>query len=263
MKDLLLLTAAAAALACAATAALHANPAIPGLLAALAFAAIGVWAGAAARELHAPSDLSEPRHALTSASSRSPSSSEPVTRGSAFGRAWVVALSAFGVAALVPLVSLGRRPLARTSAWTRGARLVTPEGVPLRPDDVAVGGVETVFPEHRIDAPESAVLLIRVEDGAVSSTPERRDWTPQGNVAYSKICTHAGCPVAIYRHADYTLYCPCHQSEFDVLFGARPISGPATRALPQLGLAVDRDGFLIARGDFDAPVGPDRWDRPA
>jgi ubiquinol-cytochrome c reductase iron-sulfur subunit len=258
MKDLLLLTAAAAALACAATAALHANPAIPGWLAALAFAAIAGWAGAAARELHASGDLTEPRHPLSSAPGAG-----SVTRGGAFGRAWLVALSAFGVAALVPLVSLGRRPVARTSAWTRGARLVTPEGVPLRPDDVAVGGVETVFPEHRIDAPESAVLLIRVEDGAVSSTPDRRDWTPRGNVAYSKICTHAGCPVAIYRHADYTLYCPCHQSEFDVLFGARPIAGPATRALPQLGLAVDRDGFLVARGDFDAPVGPDRWDRPA
>jgi ubiquinol-cytochrome c reductase iron-sulfur subunit len=258
MKDLLLLMAAAAALACAVTAALHANPAIPGLLAAVACAAVAGWAGAAARELDAPGGLTEPRHSLASAPV-----SQPVTRGGAFGRAWAVALGAFGVAALVPLVSLGRRPVSQTSAWTRGARLVTPEGVPLRPDDVAVGGVETVFPEHRIDAPESAVLLIRVEDGAVNSTPERRDWTPQGNVAYSKICTHAGCPVAIYRHADYTLYCPCHQSEFSVLFGARPIAGPATRALPQLGLAVDRDGFLVARGDFDAPVGPDRWDRPA
>jgi ubiquinol-cytochrome c reductase iron-sulfur subunit len=258
MKDLLLLTAAAAALACAATAALHANPAIPGLLAALAFAAVACWAGAAARELHAANDLSEPRHSFASAPA-----SEPVTRAGWFGRAWAVAFGAFAVAAIVPLVSLGRRPLARATAWTRGARLVTSEGVPVRADDIAVGGVATVFPEHRIGAAESAVLLIRVEDGKLKPVPERRDWTPHGNVAYSKICTHAGCPVAIYSHVYNTLYCPCHQSEFDVLAGARPIAGPATRALPQLGLAVDPDGFLIARGDFDAPVGPDSWDRPA
>jgi len=258
MRDLLLFAAAAAALVCAATAALHANPTIPGLLAALAFASIACWAGATARGLRAASDLTEPRHSFASATA-----SEPVSRAGWFGRAWAVALGAFGVAALVPLVSLGRRPIAAASAWTRGARLVTPEGVPVRADDIAIGGVATVFPEHRVGAPESAVLLIRVEDGKIQAPPERRDWTPSGNVAYSKICTHAGCPVAIYLHVYYTLYCPCHQSEFDVRHGARPIAGPATRPLPQLGLAVDREGFLIARGDFDAPVGPDSWDRPA
>ena len=86
-----------------------------------------------------------------------------------------------------------------------------------------------------------------------------RELGARGNVAYSKICTHAGCPVAIYRQTSYELYCPCHQSVFDVLDGARPVSGPATRALPQLGLDVDRNGYLVARGDFDAPVGPDSW----
>jgi ubiquinol-cytochrome c reductase iron-sulfur subunit len=258
MKALLLVVAIIGALGAALSAALHANPALPGLLAAAAFAALAIWAGVAARDLHAPSDLSEPRHAFASVPA-----TEAVPRGGAMSRLWALTAAAFGVAALVPLISLGRRPLRAGGAWRRGARLVTPAGTPVRVDDVAVGGVETVFPEHAIGAPEAAVLLIRVQDGDVSAPPERRDWTPSGNVAYSKICTHAGCPVAIYRHADYTLYCPCHQSEFAVLFGAKPIAGPATRALPQLGLDVDADGFLIARGDFDAPVGPDRWDRPA
>jgi ubiquinol-cytochrome c reductase iron-sulfur subunit len=130
----------------------------------------------------------------------------------------------------------------------------------VRPDDVALGGVTTVFPEGHIDAPEAAAMLIRVEDNAMLTN---HAWAPRGNVAFSKICTHAGCPVAIYRHADYTLYCPCHQSEFSVLFGARPVAGPATRALPQLALDISSDGYLIARGDFLGPVGPDEWNRPA
>jgi ubiquinol-cytochrome c reductase iron-sulfur subunit len=258
MKPLLLVIAAAGALGSALGAALHANPAVPGLLAAAAFAALAVLAGTAARELRAPSDLSEPRHAF--ATEPAP---EALPRGGAMSRLWALTVGAFAVAGIVPLVSLGRRPLRAGTPWRRGARLVTPAGTPLRADDVVVGGVETVFPEHAIGAPEAAVMLIRVQEGAVSAPPERSGWTPRGNVAYSKICTHAGCPVAIYRHADYTLYCPCHQSEFAVLFGAKPVAGPATRALPQLGLDIDADGFLIARGDFDAPVGPDRWDRPA
>ena len=258
MKALLLVIAGVGALGAAVSAALHANPALAGLLAAAAFAALAVWAGVAARELHAPSDLSEPRHAFATVPA-----SEALPRGGAVSRLWALTLGAFAIAGIVPLVSLGRRPLRAGTPWRRGARVVTPAGTPVRADDVAVGGVETVFPEHAVGAPEAAVLLIRVQDGAVAAPPERRDWTPRGNVAYSKICTHAGCPVAIYRHADYTLYCPCHQSEFAVLFGAKPIAGPATRPLPQLGLDVDHDGFLVARGDFDGPVGPDRWDRPA
>jgi len=113
----------------------------------------------------------------------------------------------------------------------------------------------------RENAPESATLLIRLPDNATEPDPARRDWVRGGNIAYSKICTHAGCPVAIYRERSLELYCPCHQSIFDVVHGGTPVSGPATRALPQLALDVDADGYLIARGDFSEPVGPDRWDR--
>jgi len=255
MKNGSLVIASAATLASAIAAALRMNPAIVGLLLAAAFAAIALSAGTAALELHAPDDCREPRH--RPAPRDAPRAA--VTRSGMFARLWALTAGALAVAGLVPLVALGRRAgIARGTAWRRGSRLVTPEGRLVRPDDVALGGVSTVFPEGSIGAPESAALLIRVADDAMLTN---HAWAPHGNVAFSKICTHAGCPVAIYRHADYTLYCPCHQSEFSVLFGAKPIAGPATRALPQLELAVNDEGYLVARGDFSGPVGPDDWSR--
>lgn len=257
MKNALLIAAIAATLASAIGAALHANPALVGLLLAAASAAIAGSAGAAAVELHASDDCREPRHRPAI---REPANA-PITRSSMFARLWALTAGAFALAGLVPLVVLGTRAqVPRGTAWRRGSRLVTPEGRLVRPDDIALGGVCTVFPEGNIGAPEAAALLIRVESDAMLTN---HAWAPHGNVAFSKICTHAGCPVAIYRHADYTLYCPCHQSEFSVLFGAKPVGGPATRALPQLGLDVNADGYLVARGDFSGPVGPDDWNRPA
>ena len=258
MKNALLVTATVAALASAGAAAALADPAIVGLLAAVAFAAITIWAGLAAIALRAPDDCTEPRHRPAIAE---PTSGASVTRGGVFGRFWIFVVGAFGLATIVPIVSLGRRArVAGGTAWTAGTRVVTEAGSPLRPDDIALGGVTTVFPEGHVGAPNTAALLIRVGDDAMLTN---HAWAPRGNVAFSKICTHAGCPVAIYRHADYMLYCPCHQSQFSVLFGARPVAGPATRALPQLELEIGPDGYLVARGDFSGPVGPDDWNRPA
>jgi len=258
VKNTLLVTVILATIASAGAAAAHADPAIVGLLAALAFAAIAVWAGATAVGLRAPDDCSEPRHRP---GEQPPSADANVTRGGIFGRLWTVAAGAMVLAGIVPLASLGQRSRVPTgTAWRRGSRLVTTQGRPLKPDDIAVGGVTTVFPEGHIGSGDAAALLIRVEADAMLTN---HAWAPRGNVAFSKICTHAGCPVAIYRHADYMLYCPCHQSQFSVLFGAKPVAGPATRALPQLELAIGADGYLVARGDFSGPVGPDNWSRPA
>lgn len=257
-----LIAATAAAFGCLIAAGLHASPALLGGLAALSAASIAVAAGAAAVELRAPDDLTEPRHA------RGPSSPVPlpadvVTRRGVFGRLWWLAFGSFAVLGLAPLVALRRAPASNGSGWARGTRLVTPQGKPLKADDLVVGAVQTVFPEGKTEAPMAATLLLRVEDDALRPTPERHDWVQHGNVAFSKICTHAGCPVALYRKESHQLYCPCHQSVFDVREAAKPVSGPATRALPQLALDVDRDGYLIARGDFTEPVGPDEWWRKA
>jgi ubiquinol-cytochrome c reductase iron-sulfur subunit len=185
-----------------------------------------------------------------------------IARRAFLSRMLLLALGALGAALVFPIRSLGPGPkgaLFRT-AWRRGLRLVTPDGQPVRAEDVTPGGVLTVFPQGHTDAADSQTILIRADPALIRPVPGREDWSPDGLLAYSKICTHAGCPVGLYEQRTGRLFCPCHQSVFDVLNGARPEAGPATRPLPQLPIEVDREGFLRARGDFSAPVGPGFWD---
>jgi ubiquinol-cytochrome c reductase iron-sulfur subunit len=116
----------------------------------------------------------------------------------------------------------------------------------------------TVYPDGDDSDPNAATLLIRVEPDLLRLEGEAAGQAPEGYVAYSKICTHAGCPVGLYRAAQHTLICPCHQSEFDVLTGATPISGPAARPLPQLPIRLEGDSF-VAIDDYPTPVGPSFW----
>jgi ubiquinol-cytochrome c reductase iron-sulfur subunit len=164
-------------------------------------------------------------------------------------RALAAAAAALGVAALFPIRSLGRAPGGSlfSTAWTPGARLVTAEEAPVAAESVPVGGIVTVFPEGHTDAADSASLLIHLAEGDF--------------VAYSKICTHAGCPVGLYDPVTNQLFCPCHQSVFDVAEDAAPVEGPATRPLPRLPIELDDDGYLVAVSDFPEPVGPGFWNR--
>ena len=191
-------------------------------------------------------------------------SDEAIARRTFLGRALLVALGAVGVAAVFPIRSLGPAPgrsLFRT-AWRRGSRLVTADGRLVASGDVTLGGILTVFPEGRTDAADSQTVLIHLDPATFRPLPGRQDWSPEGYVAYSKICTHAGCPVGLYEQASNRLFCPCHQSVFDILDGAEPLAGPATRPLPQLPLEVGPDGYLRARDDFNEPVGPGWWTGP-
>jgi ubiquinol-cytochrome c reductase iron-sulfur subunit len=175
-----------------------------------------------------------------------------------------ISTGVLGVALLFPIASLGRNPAvyrSRTS-WRRGVRMVREDGTPVRAADLSVGSVLTTFPEGHLDDPLAPTLLIRVEPGLLQLTPSELAAAPNGYVAYSKICTHAGCPVGLYRHATEQLLCPCHQSVFDVLEGAKPVAGPAPRPLAQLPIAFDTAGYVFALGDFLEPVGPDSWGRP-
>ncbi|MDP8977612.1 MAG: ubiquinol-cytochrome c reductase iron-sulfur subunit [Actinomycetota bacterium] len=182
----------------------------------------------------------------------------PLARRSLLGRALVGVAGLFGLSTLSFVASLGPRPseeLTRTS-WRPGARLVTGEGTPLRPVDVGVGGVATAWPEGAVLVEDSAVLLVRLSNRR-PRPPTNLDWVVDGSlVAYSKICTHAGCPVGLFREQDSVLFCPCHQSTFDAARGAIPTFGPTARALPQLPMDVDDAGFLVALGDFTEQVGP-------
>ena len=172
-------------------------------------------------------------------------------------------LAALGAAMIFPIQSLGRRPSSglRSTAFQSGGRVVTADGNPVRADSIPIGGEFTVFPEgHTLDADAPAVL-VRVEARLLSLPADRMAWTVDGLVAYSKVCTHAGCPVGLFQAESGLLLCPCHQSTFDVLDGANPTFGPATRPLPQLPIAVDDEGYVVAIGDYPEPVGPGFWDR--
>ena len=176
----------------------------------------------------------------------------------------VGAFGALGLALLFPVRSLGPRPGRglKTTPYADGPiRVVTEDGRFVRPDELAEGGLATVWPQgHRASA-DAPTLLIRVDERDLDLPPERMGWTVDGIVAYSKLCTHTGCPVGLYQQEEKLLLCPCHQSTFDVLDGARPVFGPAARPLPQLPLGVDDEGYLVAEGDFSGPVGGGFWDR--
>ena len=175
------------------------------------------------------------------------------------------ACATLGVALLFPIRSLGPRPgsgLKRTPYRGGGVRVVREDGSPVRPRDLTVDGFITVWPEGHTDAADAPTLLIRYRDDQDFEPVSGRDgWTVDNIVAYSKLCTHTGCPVGLYQAQSGLLLCPCHQSTFDALDGAEVVFGPAARPLPQLPLGLDGEGYIIATGDFSDPVGPGFWDR--
>jgi ubiquinol-cytochrome c reductase iron-sulfur subunit len=189
---------------------------------------------------------------------------EEISRRRLLFRLLLGAAGALGLAAIFPIRSLGRAPgasLFRTE-WRPGLRLVDVDGNLVTRDTLEVDSFTTVFPEDAVGSGDSQAVLIRVQSGSLQLPADRLAGAPDGYVAYSKICTHAGCAVGLYLARVHQLRCPCHQSTFDVLNGAQPVYGPAARALPQLPIEIDADGTMRALGDFTAPVGPSFWDLP-
>jgi ubiquinol-cytochrome c reductase iron-sulfur subunit len=182
---------------------------------------------------------------------------------------------ALGLSGLTPLLllrDLGPLPkdeLQKTS-WKAGTRLVTDPGDrPIKAADLEVGAVAQTLPElpagedHRSlnDIGKDAVLLIRLRPEDFNLDAERLSWTHEGIIAFSKICSHMGCAVALYEQQTKHLLCPCHQSTFDVTRAAKVIFGPAARPLPQLAITVDAEGYLVAQAPFNEAVGPSFWER--
>ena len=147
----------------------------------------------------------------------------------------------------------------------------------VRPEDLDAGAMETVFPFresergdeealiHALKGIRNSVMLIRLrtEDAQKAIKRKGQESFNYGDYfAYSKICTHLGCPTSLFEQQTNRILCPCHQSQFDAMQYGKPIFGPAARALPQLPITVNEEGFLVANGDFIEPLGPAYWERP-
>jgi ubiquinol-cytochrome c reductase iron-sulfur subunit len=177
-------------------------------------------------------------------------------------------MATVGAATIWPLLrSMGPNPkdtLYHTD-WRKGTYVVGQDGRRVHVSDLAVGSIATVFPEGTQDTERgqavNQTVIIRVSNSDFTTMAGRQTWAPQGYVAYSKLCTHLGCPVGLYEQQLQLLVCPCHQSMFDVTNGALPNFGPAPRPLPQLPLYIDKQGYLRSQSDYKEPVGPGFWER--
>ncbi|HSS10885.1 MAG TPA: Rieske (2Fe-2S) protein [Acidimicrobiales bacterium] len=246
------------------------QPQVEGVLLLIAFVFLGLGFVVFARDLLPGSNVTGSRGELPSSEEERQAAEaafergeEPFVRRSFLLRMLGLAAGALGLAALLPINSLGPRPkdtLGRTS-WAKGLRAVTQDGRPVKLGDLMVDGVLTVFPEGHTEDADAQTVLINIGSAPQKVRRGRQTWSVDGYVAYSKVCTHAGCPVGLYRSTSHELLCPCHQSTFAVLDECRPVFGPAPRSLPQLPLAVTADGFLVAQSDYTEPVGPGYWNR--
>ncbi|MFM6971158.1 MAG: Rieske 2Fe-2S domain-containing protein [Rhodoluna sp.] len=242
---------------------------------------IGIGAVHWAKTLMPDAEVSEERHQTRGSEAVRARAVEIIKLAdseSGFSRRKLIRRSLYGALALFPLPAimifgdLGPNPgtTLRHTMWKSGTRLaLDPTGTPIKASDVTLGSVFHVIPEGLQDLEEhkleekakAAVLLVRLDPASIKESEEKKSWSYDGIVAYSKICTHVGCPVALYEQQTHHLLCPCHQSTFDVTDACKVIFGPASRPLPQLPIAVDAEGYLIAQSDFNEPVGPSFWER--
>ncbi|WP_439593113.1 cytochrome bc1 complex Rieske iron-sulfur subunit [Microbacterium sp.] len=264
-----------------------------GLGIALALLAIGIGAIHWSKAVMSDKEFVEPRHATRGRDTTRAAAVQAFAEAneeSGFGRRTMIrnSLIAAVAASVVPGIALFRglapqdtplKPnagnpvfLLSHTMWKKGMRLAhDPEGTPIRAADITLGSAVHVIPEPLAELSHSdgyleekakaIVLLMRLLPEQLNPETNKLDWTYDGIVAYSKVCTHVGCPVALYEQQTHHLLCPCHQSQFDVANGAAVIFGPAARPLPQLPIEVDDEGYLVAKSDFEEPVGPSFWER--
>jgi quinol---cytochrome c reductase iron-sulfur subunit len=244
----------------------------------LALFGIGVGTVHWAKTLMPDEERAEDRHRLRGSDQDRDDALTILKEGAAesgLGRRPLIRNSLIGALALVPLPAVallrdtGPMPGKdlSTTFWKAGMRLLTdPQGGPIKPADLRIGSVAHIVPDGLDKLPDyleekakAAVLLIRLDPGDLN--PVSVPGSYQGIVAYSKICTHMGCPVALYEQQTHHLLCPCHQSTFDVTQNCKVIFGPAKRPLPQLAITVDADGYLVAKDGFHEAVGPSFWER--
>ncbi|MDT0435249.1 MULTISPECIES: ubiquinol-cytochrome c reductase iron-sulfur subunit [Streptomyces] len=251
-----------------------------GLTLGVALFAIGAGAVHWARTLMSDVEVADERHPIEAAPEVKAKVMADFKQGakeSALGRRKLIRNTMFGALALFPLSGvmllrdLGPLPgtKLRHTLWSKGKLLVNMNtNEPLRASDVAVGSLTFAKPEgleehdedFQKEIAKAALMIVRIQPDNIKDKRELQ-WSHEGIVAYSKICTHVGCPISLYEQQTHHVLCPCHQSTFDLSDGARVIFGPAGHALPQLRIGVNDEGYLEALGDFEEPVGPAFWER--
>jgi ubiquinol-cytochrome c reductase iron-sulfur subunit len=249
-----------------------------GLILAIALLGIGLGAVHWAKTLMPDEERVEDRHLQRSSDADRRDAVTILKEGAAesgLGRRPLIRNSLIGALALAPLPAVaflrdtGPMPgnNLSTTMWKEGLKLLKdPQGTAVKASDLVIGSVVHIVPEGINDVEDyleekakAAVLLMRLDPKDLD--PVSVPGSYEGIVAYSKICTHMGCPVALYEQQTHHLLCPCHQSTFDVTQNCKVVFGPAKRNLPQLAITVDADGYLVAKEGFREAVGPSFWER--
>ncbi|MFG1812746.1 Rieske 2Fe-2S domain-containing protein [Kribbella sp. NPDC049174] len=263
----------------------NANNMTLGLCLGLALFLIGAGAIQWAKKLMVDEEISEERHPAHSTMEQKADITDAFKQGvdeSGFTRRKLIrrsllgAMALLGLPAIVFLRDLGPLPgrALFNTIWAKGIRVVNDVTLrPIKPSDLVIGQLVNAAPanlapiqeespvEYQNAKAKAAVIVVRIRPSEIQTPPGRENWGVDGILCYSKICTHVGCPISLYEQTTHHVLCPCHQSTFDLADGAKVIFGPAARPLPQLPLAVDSEGYLVAQSDFTEPVGPSFFER--
>ena len=252
---------------------------------------IGLGAIHWARKLMPGNEVVAMRHELRSRPEERQAAVEAFDRGladSGFAQRPIIRRSLIGAMLVLPLPlviilrdlytappgALSPAEQLEHTIWEPDIRILTDVSLnPLKPEDVPVGGLVAAVPANLGEVEEeegnlnarakAAIILVRMAPDEIVSqqAPSGETWDYEGILAFSKICTHVGCPIALYEQRTHHLLCPCHQSTFDLADSGNVVFGPAARQMPQLPITIDDEGYLVAVSDFQQPVGPSFWER--
>lgn len=258
---------------------------------------IGAGAIQWAKKLMPDVEVVQQRHDMVSDKESEAEAAANYQRGkeeSGFARYKIIRRSLLGAMALFPIPLIvvlrdlwvtpaGETPteLLSTTMWQDGMVIIpdigyeagkdgTPAELGIKPEDIPVGGLVSALPydigklkeatPNLIERGKASIILVRMEPSEIRSQ-QGEGWDYNGILAFSKICTHVGCPIALYERRTHHLLCPCHQSTFDLSDSGEVVFGPAARRMPQLPIGVNDEGLLVAKAPFAEPVGPSFWER--
>jgi len=266
---------------------LSAQHVLLGLTGGLAVLALGVALIHWARLIMGDEEVVEDRHAAATPPEVRQEAAEKwgigakqsaLSRRTLIGSGVAGGLGIMAIPAVVLLADMGpwptdslRKETIEKTIWAEGVPIVNDiTREKLRASDIVVGQLINAQPEnlfelhgseYQIEKAKASLIVVRMDPASIRIPTSRQDWHVDGILAYSKICTHVGCPISLWEQQTHHLLCPCHQSTFDLGNSGVVVFGPAARSLPQLPITTDAQGYLIARSGFTVPVGPSYFER--